>query len=115
MHAYSLLEIQKMLAVLSEPARTVVLLAAYTGLRKSEIRGLRWEDFNGKELAVNRPVWNKTTSLPKTRRSASPVPVVRELAAALEVHRKRMGKLAIGPIFQGGTGEPLNCDNSRVA
>lgn len=112
-YAYSLDEINKMLAVLDEPARTVVLTAAYTGLRKGEIRGLRWSDFNGKELCVNRSMWNDVTNPPKTRRSAAPVPVVRELAEALEDHRQRIGKLAVGtnPIFQSGGKQPLNLDN----
>ena len=74
--AYSLDEINKMLAVLDEPARTVVLVAAFTGLRKGEIRGLCWEDFDGKELWVNRSMWNGITNPPKTRKSAAPVPVV---------------------------------------
>jgi integrase len=36
--AYTLKEIQAMLSVLGEPARTAVLVAALTGLRMSEIR-----------------------------------------------------------------------------
>lgn len=32
-------------------------------------------------------------------------------ADALEAHKLRIGKLAVGPIFQGGTGKPLNLDN----
>jgi integrase len=98
-HAYSLDEINKMLAALGEPARTVMLTAAYTGLRRGEIRGLCWSDFNGRELCVNRSMWNSIPNPPKTRRSQAPVPVVRELRDALEDHRQRMGKLAVGPIF----------------
>jgi integrase len=45
-HAYSLEEITAMLAVLDGPARVLVATAAFTGLRRSEIRGLRWEDFD---------------------------------------------------------------------
>lgn len=56
-------------------------------------------------------MWNSFTNEPKTNRSKAPVPVVRELADALEEHRLRMGKLAAGPIFQGGTGQPINLDN----
>jgi integrase len=110
-YAYSLDEIKSMLAVLEEPTRTVVLTAALTGLRKGEIRGLRWEDFNGTQLNVNRSMWNSIFNPPKTRRSAAPVPVVKELADALEDHRERMGKLAVGLIFQAGNGQPLNLDN----
>jgi integrase len=110
-YAYSLPQIKAMLAVLPEPAWTVVLTAALTGLRKGEIRGLAWEDFAGTELTVNRSVWNSTVNEPKTRRSQAAIPVVSQLADALNAHRARAGKLAVGFIFQGGTGKPLNLDN----
>jgi integrase len=112
-YAYSLSEIKTMLAQLAEPARTVVLTAALTGLRKSELRGLTWENFDGKELNVTRSVWNSTVSEPKTRRSRSPIPVVSQLSDALEAHRLGAGILAQPglPIFQAGNGQPLNLDN----
>ncbi|MFI5058642.1 MAG: tyrosine-type recombinase/integrase [Candidatus Acidiferrales bacterium] len=112
-YAYSLSEIKAMLAMLEEPARTIVLTAAFTGLRKSELLGLRWQDFSGKELSVNRSRWNGIESEPKTRRSRSPIPVVKQLGDALNAHRLRMGILAQPdlPIFQAGNGQPLNLDN----
>jgi len=61
-YAYSLSEIKSMLAVLPEPARTIVLTAAFTGLRKSELRGLIWGSYNGEQLSVDRSVWNSTVS-----------------------------------------------------
>src|SRR6516225_9578778 len=72
-YAYSLPEIKSILSVLPLPAYTVVLTAALTGLRKGEIRGLAWEDFDGKELAVKRSVWNSTVNEPKTKRSRAPI------------------------------------------
>lgn len=112
-HAYSLDEIKKILNVLSEPARTVVLTAAYTGLRQGELRGLLWKDFNGKELSVQRSIWNKFVNKPKTACSEAPIPVVRPLRDALEAHRQRMGELAAPdlPIFQSGIGTPMNLAN----
>ncbi len=112
-YAYNLSEIQAMLAPLREPAHTVVLTAALTGFRKSELRGLTWGNFDGKELSVTRSVWNSTVSEPKTRKSRAPVPVVKQLADALELHRQRAGILAQPdlPIFQAGNGKPLNLDN----
>lgn len=53
-YAYALEEIKAMLAVLPEPAWTVIQTAAWTGFRKSELRGLRWEDFDGETLSVKR-------------------------------------------------------------
>ncbi len=112
-YAYSLSEVKTILAVLKEPAHTVVLTASLTGLRKSELRGLTWGSFDGKELRVDRSVWNSTVSEPKTKRSRSPIPVVKQLADALETHRIRSGTLAKpgSPIFQAGNGQPLNLDN----
>ena len=110
-YAYSLPEIKAMLAVLPEATWTVVLTAALTGLRKGEIRGLAWEDFSGTELCVRRSVWNSTVNEPKTRRSQAAIPVVSQLAHALNAHRARAGKLAVGFLFEGGTGQPLNLDN----
>lgn len=112
-YAYTLAEVKAMLAMLEEPARTVVLTAALTGLRKSELRGLTWDNFDGRELSVKRSVWNSTVSEPKTRRSRSPIPIVKQLADALEAHRLRAGLLAQPglPIFQCGNGAPLNLDN----
>ena len=112
-YAYSLPEVTQILSFLAEPERTIVLTAALTGLRKGEIRGLTWADFAENELSVNRSVWNSTVNEPKTRRSKAPIPVVKQLADALEAHRLRMGKLAQPdlPIFQSGNGKPLNLDN----
>lgn len=112
-YAYSLSEIKAMLAMLEEPTRTVVLTAALTGLRKSELRGLTWDSFDGKELSVTWSVWNGTVSEPKTRRSRSPIPVVKQLADALNAHKLRVGILAQPglPIFQADNGKPLNLDN----
>jgi integrase len=87
-HAYNLTEIKAMLAVLPEPAWTLVLTAAFSGLSKGEIRSLRWDDFDGKELTVSRIVWNSVTNEPKTKNRRAPVPAVKLLADALEAHKR---------------------------
>jgi integrase len=56
-HAYSLEEILIVIEKLPQPAKTVVATAAFTGLRRSELRGLKWEDYKGDELRVARSVW----------------------------------------------------------
>jgi integrase len=113
-YAYSLAEVTRMLSFLAEPERTIVLTAALTGLRKGEIRGLCWGDFDGQTLSVRRSIWNSVENAPKTNRSKAPIPVVKQLADALEKHKLRRGeKLAQPqmPIFQAGNGKPLNLDN----
>ena len=88
-----------------------MLTAALPGLRKGEIRGLCWENFDGKELAVKRSAGNSVVNEPKTKRSKAPIPVVKQLAESLEAHTLRTGQLAVGPIFQAGNGKPLNLDD----
>lgn len=109
--AYKLEDIQAMLSKLEEPARTVVTVAAFTGLRASEIRGLRWEDFSGDEIRVVRSVWRTHVGPTKTEQSGeNPVPVIPILRRALEQHRKR--NPGDGYIFAGEKrGDPLNLDN----
>jgi integrase len=44
--AHSLEEINWMISILPEPAATIVATAAFTGLRRSEIQGLTWENYS---------------------------------------------------------------------
>jgi len=96
---------------LSEPARTVVMVAAFSGLRLSEIRGLRWEDYTGTDLRVSRSVWRTHIGPTKTEESGeNPVPVIPILRKALDEHRKRY--TGDGFIFAGERrGTPLHLDN----
>jgi integrase len=119
-HAYSMDEINKMLLLLPEPVRTAVAVAAFTGLRRGEIRGLRWEDYSeitfddgtkGLVLHIKRSVWNGIATLPKTNQSAGCVPVIASLAEILNMYRLRCGNPASGPIFANGTGKPACLDN----
>src|ERR1700745_1735185 len=43
------------------------------GLRKGEIAGLRWEDYTGQELKVQRSMWNGIINEPKTKASGAAV------------------------------------------
>lgn len=113
--AYDLGQVQRMLLVLEEPARTIVMTAALTGLRRSELMGLRVCDYNGREreLHVSQSVVEGVASETKTRSSAAPVPCVEQLREALDAHIKLMGVLAKpnSPLFQAGNGKPLNLKN----
>jgi integrase len=110
-HAYSLNEISIMLPKIPEPARTVIMVAAFAGLRSSEIRGLRWEDYTGTELRVVRSVWRTHVGPTKTEESGdTPVPVIPILRTALDEHRKRYTGDEF--IFAGERkGKPLNLEN----
>ncbi len=101
-----------MIDVLPEPAATVVALAAFSGLRKSEIQGLRWEDLKRNELHVQRTAWRPTHVVEQTKTEASRagVPVIPELAKHLANHRNDFP--ADGFIFTGAKmGRPLDLHN----
>jgi integrase len=105
-------QVLDMIDVLDEPAATAVALAAFSGLRKSEIQGLRWEDLKGNELYVKRTAWRPTHVIEQTKTEASKgaVPVIPELAKHLEAHRG--GSPASGFIFKGAKmGRPLDLHN----
>jgi integrase len=96
LHAYTLKEIEQMLKTLAEPARTVVAVAAFAGLRESEIRGLKRSDYDGDLLHVRRSVWRVHIGETKTPESKSSVPVITPLRKLLDAH-----------VRQNGTGEWL--------
>lgn len=111
-YAYSLDEINRMLEVLDERSATIVAVAAFSGLRRSEIQGLRWADYNGLVISVRRSVWEGIADDTKTDASAGAVPVISALARRLERYRAAVRpKRADAPIFAAGNGEPLRLNN----
>ena len=113
---YATLEnVTDMLAVLSsvdEVASRVVAMAAFSGLRKSEIQGLRWDDLKDGEIHVKRTAWRTTTieQGTKTEASQGAVPILPLLARHLEAHRN--GFVGDGFIFTGPKmGRPLDLHN----
>jgi integrase len=106
-YAYSLEELQIIISLLPEPAATAFAVAAFMGLRHGEIQGLLWENYRDGEIYVSRSIWNGRIGEPKTRKGRAPVPVIRQLAERLEMHRLRCGSPRTGPIFANAVGKPL--------
>lgn len=98
-YAYTLEEINSLLAHIPEPAATAFAIGAFAGLRSGEIEGLDWEDLHDGEIHIARSVWNGQESEPKTRKSRAPVPIIRQLAERLEMHRLRAGNPTKGHLF----------------
>ena len=113
MPVYSVEEINIAIYSLPEPARTIFAVAAFSGLRLSELRGLRWSDYNGQSLQVTRSVWRTHVNAPKTLESESAVPVLPILVRALEGHKNRCkSQTPDSYIFAGERrGAPLNLAN----
>jgi len=106
---YSLDEIEGLLVATSGIARVVIAVAALTGLRLSELRGLRWGDFDGENLHVKRAVWRTHVGPTKTEDSEGLVPVLPLLQKVLEKHRVDASETSY--IFAGKRGAPLNLHN----
>jgi integrase len=109
-HAYSLEDELTMIRILPEPASTVVALAAWTGMRKGELRGATWESYTGGMIYVAKSVWRNDVKAPKTRASKAPVPVISQLTAKLDEYRILCGSPKSGWIFPNIKGEPLGLD-----
>jgi integrase len=110
---YSLLEIEAMLIAPygdDGTARTVIATAALTELRLSELRALRWGDFDGEMIQVSRSVWRTHLGPTKTADSEASVPILPLLQKVLEKYRK--GASDDTYIFAGERrGAPLNLAN----
>ncbi len=92
---YSLETVVKMLRIL-EPldirAAVAVALAYFAALRPAEIRGLKWEDYDGSELNIKRSVWRSVVGETKTEGSAASVPVIEPLKSLLKKLHKKSSK-----------------------
>jgi len=86
-HAYTLEEVAEMLDKLPEPARTVCAVAAFTGLTRSELRGLKWSDYDGETISVSRKVWGNHIGAPKTEAREAGVPVIATLRKVLAKYK----------------------------
>lgn len=110
---YSLETVLAMLRIL-EPldlrAAVAVALAYFAALRPAEIRGLRWDDFDGAELDIKRTVWRNKVGETKTEDSAARVPVIEPLKSLLE---KLRAQSADGYILQFA-GKPLNLNSQNM-
>jgi integrase len=109
-YAYSLKEVHQIMQALKKPmAKAAVMVATFTGLRMSEIKGLRWEDYDGEILNIQRGVVSGIVEDVKTKTSRAPVPVIKTLKTVLASH------LALnsgdGYIFHGETNEPVRFEN----
>jgi integrase len=88
----SLSEMQTILSrIESQPVRAAILIAAVTGLRRSEIRGLKWGDvdFDGLWIRTKRGKIGKVESRMKTEASRKPTPIPGELGQALSAWREQ--------------------------
>jgi integrase len=76
------LQVRDLAAILNEPARSMTLILALTGLRIGELLALRWSnvEINARMLRVSETVYDGHFDRPKTKRSARTIPIGPETA-----------------------------------
>jgi integrase len=95
-----------------DQAFVAVSIATFAGLRVSEIRGLRWSDFDGSVLRIQRSVWRTTIGPTKTEESEAPVPTIPILRKVLDQYRTKIQPKDEDFILAGDRGgRPLNLHN----
>lgn len=84
-------EVTALLDELPEPARTVTLIAATTGMRRGELFGLKWEDvdFADQKIRIIRSIVDQVEGEPKTLGSKRPLPIPEQVAASLIAWREK--------------------------
>ena len=108
--AYTAKDVEDMLGKLTGLPRVAVGVAAFTGLRLAELRGLQWSDYDGQNLYVRRSVWRKNVGQTKTPESKASVPVIAPLRKLLDAHKATCNGAVW--IFQGSKNKfSLNLDN----
>lgn len=80
-------QLNRLIDNLPEPYATMVFVAGYTGLRPSEVVGLRWSDIHEDSITVDERCFRGDWSAPKTDASSATVPVGREVIE--RIHRLR--------------------------
>jgi len=81
----------KLLGQLREPYRSMVILAALTGLRVGELLALRWKvvDLPRGTICISESVFQGQVQTPKSERSIRTIPIGPQTRVLLEVHRQR--------------------------
>src|SRR5271155_13152 len=111
---FSPAEVRSLLAVLTEPCRTVVSIAVLTGLRIGEILALRWKrvDLLRGTIGVAETYSAGEFGSPKTKSSRRVIPISSALARLLENHRVGMNPASPEElVFHTPKGTPLSDKN----
>ncbi|CDZ60455.1 Site-specific recombinase, phage integrase family [Neorhizobium galegae bv. orientalis] len=106
-------EIKALVAALDDHWRPLLVTAIFTGMRSSELRGLRWQDVNFKkgEISVNqRADQFKAIGPTKSEAGVRAIPVPPLVIAALKAHKLKQPNGA-HLVFANPDGEPRSHTN----
>jgi integrase len=82
-------QVKRLVTALSEPAKSIALFLAMTGLRIGELLALRWKSvsLNDRVLCVTETVYEGHFDRPKTKRSVRAIPLCQEAVSILSALR----------------------------
>jgi integrase len=109
-------EFRALLSELSEPYRTMAILAGCLGLRISEILGLQWTDIDllNSKMSIRRSVVQGHLGPVKTAYSEADLPLSPDISRALTRWYSRAAHRAGGDfVFASNSGKPVWADASR--
>ena len=107
-------DLKAMLAVASDTERPLILTAITTGLRSSELRGLRWQDIDlaaGTITVRQRADQWGVIGPPKSEAGKRTLPIAPELVSELKRWKLRSPHSRIDLAFPSSTGTPLRHNN----
>jgi integrase len=106
-------QVAMLLGSLSDPVRTMVLVAVLTGLRVGEILALRWTDVDleAKQLRVEQAVYRGCIGTPKTKGSRRTLPLPRAATVALQTLALKPNRGGEELVFATRTGTAFNDSN----
>jgi len=73
-----------LIALISEPYATMVYVAVYTGLRVSELIGLRWGDIHDQSITIDERYCRGDLGEPKSDASNATIPVNRKVIERIQ-------------------------------
>jgi integrase len=114
--AYSVEEIGRMLSLLADAkAQAIVAMAFGSGLRKGELAGLRWEDYeptdSGAVIHVRQAVWHRRITTVKTESSIADVNLGVEFCEYIDAYRQLCQCVTSGLMFGYSADRPVNLDS----
>src|SRR5437879_12320602 len=91
----------------------MVVVAALTGMRASELFGFTWEDvdFERGLIHVRRPFYRGQFGPPKNRTSERAIPTSPVLSGVLQNHRQQSRPNSLGLVFANTSGKPYDPGN----
>jgi integrase len=107
-------DLKKLIKAASDTERPLILTAITTGLRSSELRGLRWQDIDldaGTVTVCQRADQWGELGPPKSEAGRRTIPIPPELVAELKRWKLRCKPSALGLAFPSATGTPQRHNN----